>query len=115
MIGAGPHKSTGLGMCELLRPHGEDFLALHFDFDAEGGPKVGALDDASAYPNAPGEIGQFQRVKHRATAGVSDHRMFRGAKTIVGSQLVQIGDVFELAIAEGRFLREGPIAVRLGR
>lgn len=100
-------------MCELLSPHREDFLALHFDFDAQGRPKVGTLDDTSAHPNAPGKIGQFQRVKHRAAAGVSDHRMFRGAKTIVGSQFIQIDDVFELAIAERRFLREGPIAVRL--
>src|SRR5258706_548795 len=100
-------------MRELLSPHGEDFLTLHFYFDAEGRTQIGSLRDASAHPNASWKIGQFQRVKHGTAAGVSDHGMFRGAKTVIGFQLIQIRDEFELAIAERRFLREGPVAIRL--
>ncbi len=98
-------------MCQLLRPHGEDFLALHFYFDANGRTEIRSLHDASAHPNAPRKICQLQRVKYRAAAGISDHGMFCGAKAVIGFQLFQIRDEFELTIAKRRFLRKGPVAI----
>lgn len=101
---------------ELLRPYGEDFLALNFYFDAEGRAQIGALHDASTRPGASArKIGGLERVKHRAAAWVSDHGMFRRAEAVIRFQFVQVRDVFELAITVRRFLCEGPVAARLGR
>src|SRR5713226_5426500 len=102
-----------LEVCKLLCPDSEDFLALDLDFDAEGRAQIGSLHDASSHPNAPRKIGQFERVKHRAAAGVSDHGMFGGAEAVIVFQPVQVGEVLELAIAVGGFLLEGPVAAGL--
>src|SRR5260370_29329114 len=59
---------------KLLRPNSEDFPALNLDFDAEGRTQIGALYDRSSDPDASRKIGQFERVKDSAAAGVSDHR-----------------------------------------
>src|SRR5260370_28244574 len=98
---------------KLLCPNCEDFPALNLDFDAEGRTQIGALYDRSTDPDASRKIGQFERVKDSAAAGVSDHGMFGGAKTIVIFQLVQLRDVFELAIAVRRILCKGPITAGL--
>src|SRR6266513_2876654 len=101
---------------KLLRPNSEEFLALDVYFDAEGRAQIGSLHDPSANPGAAaGQIGGFERVEHRAAAGVADHGMFRGAEAVIIFQLVQVGDVFELAISVRGFLLEGPVAACLGR
>src|SRR5438552_9743609 len=41
----------------------------------------------------------------RAAAGVADHGMIRGAEAVIIFQLVQVGDVFELAISVRGFLQ----------
>ena len=41
--------------------------------------------------------------------------MFRGMEAVIIFQLVQTGEVFELAVSIGGFLFEGPIAACLGR
>src|SRR5260370_12487194 len=73
---------------KMLRPNSEDFLALIFYFDAEGRAQIGSLHDPSANPGAAaGKIGGFERVEHRAAAGVADHGMIRGAEAVIIFQL----------------------------
>ena len=87
---------------KLLRPNGEDFLALNFYFDADGRAQIGSLHDASANPGAAArKIGGFERIEHRPAAGVPDHGMFRGPESVIVFQLLQVGEVFEFAISEG--------------
>src|SRR5712692_1109767 len=107
------HDRNRMERRKLLRPNSEDFPALNLDFDAEGRTQIGALYDRSSDPDASRKIGQFERVKDSAAAGVSDHGMFGGAKTIVIFKLVQLRDVFELAIAVRRILCKGPITAGL--
>src|SRR6202045_1511625 len=88
---------------KLLRPNGEDFFALNFYFDADGRAQIGSLHDASANPGAAArKVGGFERIEHRAAAGIPDHGMFRGAEAVIVFQLLQIGEVFEFAIPERR-------------
>src|SRR6266850_2294606 len=110
------HAHGRLKIGKLLCSNSENFLALNLYFDAERRAEIGALHNAAAHPDSTaGKIGGFERVKHRAAAGVSDHGMLRGAEAVIIFQLVQVGEVFELAISERGFLLEGPVAACLGR
>src|SRR5260370_13181695 len=92
--------NSRLKIRKLLGPNRENFLAFNFYFDAEGRAQVGALHNASAHPGTgAGQIGGFERVKHRAAAGISNHGMFRGAVAVIGVPLVPVRQAFELAIA----------------
>jgi hypothetical protein len=95
---------------ESFGAHGEDLLALNFDFDAEGWANVAALDDAAAHPDVPGKIGCFERIVESAAARVADKRMIGAGETVFVTQLAQVGDVFELAGAVRSFAGEGPVA-----
>ncbi len=109
------HKKKRSELRNLLCANREDVLAHNFDFDAERRPKVGTLHDTSAHPRTSSrKIGGFEGVKHCAAARISNHGMFRGAEAVVSFQSVQVSEVFKLAIAVRRFLREGPVATRLG-
>src|SRR6266849_7685163 len=100
---------------ELLGANSEDFLSFNFHLDAEGRAQVGSLHDTPANPNASGKISQFEGVKNGAAARISDHGMPGGAVAVIGFQFFQVSKEFELAIAVGSFLLEGPVATRLGR
>src|SRR3984957_14776625 len=93
----------------LFAADGEDLLALDFDFDAEGGANVAALDNAAAHPDVAGKIGSLERIVKSAAAGVADEGMIRAGEAVVVVQPVQVGDVFELAGAERGFAGERPI------
>jgi len=83
--------------------------------DAEGRANVATLNDGAADPEVGGQAGSSQRIIECATARIPHEGVTGSAITIVCFQLLQVGDVFELARAIGGFARKGPIAVRRGR
>jgi hypothetical protein len=85
-------------------------FALDFDFDAEGGADVAALDDGAANPDVVWRKADgVERVEESAAAGIADEWMTGVAEIVVVAQLFQVADIFELAIAKGGFAGEGPI------
>jgi len=85
-------------------------LALDFDFDAEGRANVAALDNAAAHPDVARKIGGLERIVESAAARVADERMIGAREAVVVTELVEVGDVFELAGAKRSFAGEGPVA-----
>src|SRR5690242_6726757 len=94
----------------LLRADGEDLLALDFDFDAEGWADVAALNDGAAHPDVAGKIGRLQGIVESAAAGVAYEGVIRARKSVVITEPVHVGNVFELAGAIGSLSGKGPIA-----
>jgi len=84
-------------------------LVFYLEFDAEGRTDVGALDDGAADPDVSGEHGHFFWIEDRVAAGVANHGVLGGVKAIVAPQLVEIGEVFEVATAVGGAHDEGPV------
>ena len=97
-------------MDELLGADGLDLFVLDFDFDAEGRANIAALDDGAANPDIAGKIDRAQRVIESAAAGIADQWMCGLAIVVIDAQLVEIGDVLELAVAVGSFAGERPVA-----
>src|SRR6266851_1881715 len=95
---------------KLLHSGGENLLVVNFHFDAQRRPQVGALHDGTAYPHASRDIHHFERIVHRSATRIADHRVFGGAEVVVGSELLEVGDVLEAAISERRIERKRPIA-----
>src|ERR1700694_4545049 len=98
---------------KLLGPDRKNVFTLNLDLDAEGRAKIRPLRNSAAYPYAAGKIRQLERVEECSAAGVPHHGMFCGAKAVIIFQLLEIRDVFKLAVAEGGVLGEGPITVLL--
>ena len=82
---------------ELFRADRQDLLALDFDFHAEWRANVAALDYGSSHPDVAGKVGSFQRIVERSAARVPNQRLIRARETVIGTQLVDVGDVFQLA------------------
>ena len=99
----------------LFGSHGEDAFACHLEFDSERRAQIGSLHNRSARPNTPRKIAHFERVEYRAAARVPNHGMFRRVKAVILGQLCQVGQVFQLAIPEGRIRGKRPVAARLRR
>jgi hypothetical protein len=92
---------------------GENVFALDLDEDAERGTQVGAFDDGSADPDVAEDVHAFEWVEEGAGTGIADHGVLGVAVAVVVAELVEVGDVFELAASVGRIHGDGPIAVRL--
>ena len=86
---------------------------MDFQLDAEGRAEVGTLGDRAADPDVPGEIGHFGGIEEGVAAGIADHGVFGGAKTVLGGEFVEVGDVFELTISVGGAHGESPVAFGL--
>src|ERR1700739_4679481 len=99
----------------LFRSKSKDLLALNLDFDAERRANVAPLDYGPSHPDVAGKIGSLQRVVQGAAARVSDERMIGARETVVGTELVQVGDVFEFAGTERSLAGEGPVACQKSR
>ena len=97
------------GPARLFRADGLDFFALDADFYAERGADVGALHDGAANPDVAGKIDGAERIVKGAAARVADEGMAGAAVVVIGAQLIEVGDVFEFAIAVGRLTREGKV------
>jgi hypothetical protein len=83
---------------------------LDFDFDAEGGADVAALDDGAANPDVVWRKADgVEGIEERAAAGIADKRMIGVAEIVIVAKFFQVADIFELAIAEGGIAGEGPI------
>ena len=52
----------------------------------------------------------MERIEQSATARIADERMRGMAEIVIVAEFFEIADIFELAIAVGRFAGEGPIA-----
>ena len=87
---------------------------MDLDQDAQRGTQVGALYYGAADPDIAENIHSFQRIEETAGARIADHGM-TGGVSVVMSELGEIGDVFELAAAVGRFHGDGPVGVGLVR
>jgi len=110
-----PQKSAGWGgggAAKLLRADGLDFFALDADLYAQRGTDVGALDDGAANPDIAGKIGGAEGIIEGVTARIADQRVRSVTEIVIGAESVEIGDVFEFAVAVRRFAREGPVAGR---
>src|ERR1700676_2382447 len=95
---------------ELFGADRQDLLALDFDFHAERWANVAALDYGPSHPDVAGKIGSFQRIVERPAARVPNQGMIGARETVIGTQLVDVGDVFQLAGTVRSFARERPIA-----
>ena len=87
---------------------------MNLDFDAERGANVAALHDGAANPDIAGQVDGPERIVEGASARIADKRMSGMAIVIFLAELVEVADVFELAVCIGRFAGEGPIAGRGG-
>ena len=58
-----------------------------------------ALHDGPASPVTPGQICHLKRIKNDTAARIAHHGMFRLKPVVVG-ELLQIREVFELAVPE---------------
>jgi hypothetical protein len=97
------------GMAVLLGADGEDLFILDFYFYAEGRANVAALHDGPGDPDVSGKIGRLERIEKRAAARVANQRMRGMAVVVILEKSVEIGDVFELAVAVSGFTRKGPV------
>src|SRR5467141_99088 len=95
---------------QLLHAGGENLFVVNFHFDAQRRPHIGALHDGTARPYASRNIHHLERIVHRPAARIADHGVFGGAEVVVGSELLQVGDVLEAAVSERRIERKRPIA-----
>ena len=81
----------------LFRADGEDLFALDFDFDAEGGTDVAALNNGAAHPDVAGQIGGLEGIVERTAARIADKGMIGALVAIVIPEPLQVRDIFELA------------------
>ena len=99
---------------ELLCADGEDLLAVNLDFDAERGANVAALHDGAANPDVAGQVDGPKRIVKGVSARIAHKRVSGVAIVVILAELVEIADIFELAVAVGSFAGESPIAGRDG-
>jgi hypothetical protein len=97
----------------LFHAYGEDVFALDFKLDAEGRAEVGALGDGAADPDVARKIGHFGGIEEGVAAGIADHGVFGGAKTVLGGESIEVGNIFELTISVGGAHGESPVAFGL--
>ena len=72
-------------------------LALDFDFDAQRWTDIAALNDRPTHPDIARQIGSLEGIVESAAARVADKGMSGAGETIVITEPVHVGDVFELA------------------
>src|SRR5215467_9917344 len=104
-------KQQNLPALPLLGANGFDVLAANAKFDAERWAQIRALHDRASYDGARSRKSRgLGRIENRVITRIADHRMLGSVEAVVVSQLGEIGDVLELAIAERRVRRKRPVA-----
>ena len=88
---------------------------MDFDLDAEGRANVAALDYGPPHPDVARKIGSLQRIVQGAAARVPHEGMICARETVVGTELFEVGDVFELAGAVRSLAGESPVACNKSR
>src|SRR5215467_4216479 len=104
-------KQQNLPALPLLGANGFDVLAANAKLDAERWAQIRALHDRASYDGARSRKSRgLGRIENRVITRIADHRMLGSVEAVVVSQLGEIGDVLELAIAERRVRRKRPVA-----
>lgn len=85
---------------------------MNLDLYADGRADVAALDNGAADPNVAREADGLERVVERVGAGIANQGMVGVVKIVVLEEFVEVGDIFELAVAGRSPAGEGPIAGR---
>ena len=86
---------------------------MDFDFDAERRANITALNDGTSNPDVVGrETAGAKRVVKGTATGITNQGMSGIFVTVLIAELVEVGEVLELAVAVGGFAREGPVTGR---
>src|ERR1035438_8446602 len=72
------------------------------------------MRQGSSHPKISGDFVHFEGIKQAAAAWISYHGMLGPSEIVVIFQVIEIGDVLELAVAKRRLFFERPVAVRVG-
>ena len=87
----------------------DDLVAFDFDLDGDRRTQSCAVNDGAADDCVVAGGAKLGQIEHAVIARIADHRVV-AFKVVRAFEALEIGDVLEMATAEGLAQRESPVA-----